>query len=306
MSSRRSLHATVFGFIYTLMLTPACATNNQALLDYVNNNEVVDPAVVEELRKSGNQSTSSEAQPTAKAGANQSYKTGQPRTNVSSAETSKTASSGKKTIGVANSTSDEQRVAANKLQPPRVAVSRSSVQTRSSFMRRQLASSSPWESGRVSSIAEPSASTVRPGPRPHQPVAIQNDSLSSQSKRAKQSATTSANASSQKSPILFPTIRKTPADGSKSGGTRRAPIVFSPQQAQAPQSKNDAGNSSRRRVTYRARGHGWSVVSGYENGKIFYEKQKNVGGKVVKFSLKYLPEERAKYDRIIKQLDRTL
>ncbi len=59
-----------------------------------------------------------------------------------------------------------------------------------------------------------------------------------------------------------------------------------------------------RRVTYTARGKSWSVISGYEGEKIFYEKTRMIGGKSYKIVFKYLPSERAKYERIIAAMRR--
>jgi hypothetical protein len=59
-------------------------------------------------------------------------------------------------------------------------------------------------------------------------------------------------------------------------------------------------------VTYRKAGNGWVVVSGYRDGKIFYERYIFRGGVIHSVAIRYPPSLRKTYDRLVGPITKTL
>lgn len=93
--------------------------------------------------------------------------------------------------------------------------------------------------------------------------------------------------------------------GAKSEAKPETKIAIKPEAKPKPQPKatKKAAPSNDRRVTYRASGNGWNVVSGLEGGNIFWEKTKTVNGKPKTVRFVYPPSEREKYDKLIASVD---
>ncbi|MEO9788758.1 MAG: hypothetical protein ABJF67_14270 [Aurantimonas coralicida] len=59
-------------------------------------------------------------------------------------------------------------------------------------------------------------------------------------------------------------------------------------------------------VTYDRSGNRWAVVSGYRDGRIFYERYIFRGGLVHSVSIRYPESERATYDKLVGPITMTL
>ena len=59
-------------------------------------------------------------------------------------------------------------------------------------------------------------------------------------------------------------------------------------------------------VTYKAHGKRWAVVSGYRNGKIFYERYIFRGDLIHSISIRYPKSARSTYDRLVGPITMTL
>lgn len=60
------------------------------------------------------------------------------------------------------------------------------------------------------------------------------------------------------------------------------------------------------KVTYRKAGDDWVVVSGYRDGKIFYERYILRGDVVHSVAIRYPPSLRATYDKLVGPITKTL
>ena len=60
------------------------------------------------------------------------------------------------------------------------------------------------------------------------------------------------------------------------------------------------------RVTYDASGKHWAVVSGYRDGKIFYERYIFRGGLIHSVSIRYPPALRSEYDPLVGPITNSL
>ena len=59
-------------------------------------------------------------------------------------------------------------------------------------------------------------------------------------------------------------------------------------------------------VTYRASGKSWAVVSGYRDGKIFYERYIFRGDLIHSVAIRYPKDQRATYDKLVGPVTKTL
>jgi hypothetical protein len=59
-------------------------------------------------------------------------------------------------------------------------------------------------------------------------------------------------------------------------------------------------------VTYKASGRSWAVVSGYRDGKIFYERYIFRGNLIHSVAIRYPEDERATYDKLVGPVTMTL
>lgn len=67
-----------------------------------------------------------------------------------------------------------------------------------------------------------------------------------------------------------------------------------------------ADRSNTDRVTYRKAGRSWAVVSGYRDGRIFYERYIFRGDLIHSVSIRYPERLRATYDRLVGPVTNTL
>ncbi len=115
--------------------------------------------------------------------------------------------------------------------------------------------------------------------------------------------------------ILFPQGEADNGDGQKflSKDADTSLVVYasnntldkSLEEAYREESRGGTAENPKRVVTYKVLEDNWFVVSGYNAGRIFYQKTLLSGGTFKTFMLEYDESEKARYDAIAKHIEKS-